>query len=61
MNNLFNSLEDFPILPGIFNSFSEFESSPSNEIEPPIFSPPIDLNSLDLCLPKKKFIYHQKE
>ena len=60
MNNLFNSLEDFPILPEIFNSFSEFESNPSNEIEPPIFSPPIDLNSLDLCLPKKNLFITKK-
>jgi len=60
MNNPLNSLEDFPILPEIFNSFSEFESSPSNEIEPPIFSPPINLNSLDLCLPKKNLFITKK-
>ena len=51
--NYLNPLDIFQISPEISNSFSEYESNPSNEIEPSIFSTPIDLNSFDFSLPKK--------
>ena len=60
MNYPLNPLEFFPLSPEISNSFSEYESNPSNEIEPSIFSKPIDLNLFDLSLPKKNLFTTKK-
>lgn len=60
MNYPLNPLDIFQISPEISNSFSEYESNPSNEIEPSIFSKPIDLNLFDLSLPKKNLFTTKK-
>ena len=60
MNYPLNPLDIFQKSPEISNSFSEYESNPSNEIEPSIFSKPIDLNLFDLSLPKKNLFTTKK-